>query len=235
MYHSQENEDEDDHGSCPGVFCGYRLNDDLLDSIWPPGLPRPVHPICFLSNILMIFPVYLSYRSNMPITAVSLTFCMVASMFYHLDENRPHALYVDFAGVVGLTATMLYITMNTKTVMTYINMIGMMYSWLAMFFYVKALEYENYDDESAAAIYEINHSLWHMLVILSITTWIYAHIKLTLEEQVTPLTKDIKWIKNLVSSYILSLVPGKSKSKKPARVEIKTKQEQNGVVGSCAP
>lgn len=145
------------------------------------------NPLCFWSNLAMLFPAFMAFKNNLVYTCCSLLICMGCSMYYHMDEESKNGLEVDLAGVVVLITSTFYMLFNMLHVYTLVNMIAIVYSIMAMYYYYKATNegiIEHFDENGDlmwreyTEFYEYYHSAWHLLVVCFIAALVYSQSSL---------------------------------------------------------
>ncbi len=156
-----------------------------------PFLPKVRNPLCFWSNLFMLVPAAVAYRLYMPYTSAVLLLAMGCSMFYHMDEEHPHGLYVDLAGVMLLAGCMIFMVMQSAYVFTYANILAVVYANMAFWCYCTANKYDEEGNKDMSH-YEKHHTAWHVLVVCSMMAAIYSHASSTFYNDRTPLTDRIK-------------------------------------------
>lgn len=117
----------------------------------------------------MVFPIYIAYKHKMGFTAGALLFCMLASMFYHLDENNDYGLLMDIFGVIVLASTGFHSAMHSSFLLTPLNLISAILCFAALYCYGAA------GPDTGTCLYNDYHAAWHVLAAYSIAAYLYSH------------------------------------------------------------
>lgn len=141
------------------------------------------NPLCFYSNILMLFPAFLAFQAGLYHVCGLTIAAMLCSMYYHMDEENHHGLLVDIAGVVVMIACFAYMFLTSDFLITYMNAIGVVYINLALWYYSRANDFLAVEEEEGEHSlseddwkeYEFYHVGWHLLVALSCAAFVYSY------------------------------------------------------------
>jgi hypothetical protein len=124
---------------------------------------------CCLSNLTMVFPIYVAYTYDAWFVVLALLVCMVLSMYYHLDETNDIGLLADIGGVIGLLATGIYTFLQATFLLTPINLLATIYMVAALYCYFAA------GTDTTLEVYDEYHAAWHVLVSFAAAAYIYSH------------------------------------------------------------
>lgn len=124
---------------------------------------------CFLSNLSMVFPMYIAYTHNMGFTAGGLLFCMLSSMFYHLDEKNDYGLLLDIFSVIVLVSIVFHSALQSSFLLTPVNILSIVLCFAALYCYAAA------GSDPDTCVYNDYHAAWHVLAAYSIAAYIYSH------------------------------------------------------------
>lgn len=125
---------------------------------------------CFWSNLSMLLPSYIAYCNGMHGFSGVLVTTMTLSMYFHLDENNTTGLVVDVAGVVALSASLMFLLMRAKYVWTPMGFVSVFYALWAISAYIEAGE------DTLADRYQHYHTMWHVLGSYGITALLYSYV-----------------------------------------------------------
>lgn len=158
--------------------------------------------VCVLSNVMMLFPAFVAYRSRLYRICAAIMVAMVLSMLYHVDEQRDIMLFADIMGVVALSATINFILMRSRLLLTPINLIGLLYWFAALYCYFQA------GDDTTTEEYEMYHTAWHVLGAYFTTCIVYSHCFTTTADRNTSrmLARELKWevqnLRRLINAFM---------------------------------
>lgn len=130
---------------------------------------------CQLSNVLGVFPVILAFQHGLYLLGTIMFLGMSLSIYYHADESNEIAFFMDVAGCAMLSSYMFYIVMNAEILLTYVNLLTVSYTGMALVFYVAAGEPGDED-------YPLYHTAWHVFAMYAASTFVYSYINTTLEK-----------------------------------------------------
>jgi len=142
---------------------------------------------CLLSNLSMMMPFAVAYANGLKSCAMAIMVCALLSSYYHCDEMRHMALFVDIFGVIVLTTMMMIMMRRSHNLCTPMNLLGLVYFVIGLWYYSRVHSWMQ--DE----VYDMNHSLWHVFVSFAITALLYSYIHSTVKDSPASLASESVW------------------------------------------
>ena len=131
---------------------------------------------CQISNLIGIFPVIYCIQHGLHWFAAILAMSITLSLFYHEDEDNEIALWADMGGCAVLFACFCYILMNSELVLTWSNMVTLLFASMAGTCYLLAGEDVHTEN------YLLFHTGWHVFALYAISTFIYSYVNTSVED-----------------------------------------------------
>lgn len=141
---------------------------------------------CQISNLLGVFPILLAVQFGIYDLAIAMTFATCLSIIYHYDETNEMALWADIGGCCIVMAFLLQILMNTDKTISFAHLLTMVYSIMAIGFYIMA-------GDTGTEQYHYFHTGWHVCMFYATSLFMYTHIHSTVQKGVSKsvITKPI--------------------------------------------
>lgn len=152
-----------------------------------------MHLFCQVSNFLGIFPVIYCIQYKAYGIAAVLSIAFVLSIIYHINESNRVFLLADMVGCSLLVAAGALIIKNSKYVLTFSNLMTILYSSAGLTCFVLA------GDDTQSEDYKVFHTAWHVFSMYGIATFLYSYFNTTLVEREESRSKILcKPVKHLV-------------------------------------
>ncbi len=140
---------------------------------------------CKISNALALFPIFLCFHGRLYTAAICMTFSMLCSIYYHMDETNENALFADMIGCSMVVSAGAYLTMNAEYIFTYINAIALVYCILAIYCFLCCGADFNTDH------YDLVHTGWHVFSFYALSTFFYSYIENNKDIRTSSLSRPI--------------------------------------------
>lgn len=133
--------------------------------------------ICQFSNLVMLAPIVAAVQYKLYFVAASILFCTIASFVYHTDETNPNLFLFDLMGIICMVSVTAYMLLFARKSFTYVNLMTCVYMGIGMYFFLSCPDpWLGFQTDQEAALYQYNHSAWHVFVGYSIFGVTYSFL-----------------------------------------------------------